>query len=115
MKVSAILAGLAVLVTMALAGNASASTFWSPVRSAVSPSHLSRVARDAAAGLPGFISGQMTLGEPAQASAQQKSASGSCKSCDRQSVLPESVTMVLLGTVLLGTSFAVRRLGRTHS
>lgn len=115
MKVSAILASLATVLTIAVASSASASTFWAPVGSAVSPSHLGRVAREAAVGLPGFISGQLTMGEPGQSAGKQKStATGSCNGCDRQSVLPESVTMVLLGTVLLGTSFAVRRLGRTN-
>lgn len=115
MKFSATLASLAAVMTIALASSASASTFWAPVGSAVSPSHLGRVAREAAVGLPSFIRGQVVAGEPAQSAGQQNaSATGSCKSCDRQSVLPESATMVLLGTVLLGTSFAVRRLGRTH-
>ncbi len=115
MKFRATLASLAALMTIAVASSATASTFWAPVGSAVSPSHVSRAVRDAAVGLPAMIGGRLAVGESAPpAGAQTDTASSACNSCDRQSALPESATMVLLGTVLLATSFAVRRLGRTN-
>lgn len=114
MKFSVTLASLTMVMLLGVAGAASASTSWSPVGSAMSPSHLGRAARDVATVLPDLIGGHLKISEPAQSSNSQKATTSSCTSCDRQIVASESLTMVLLGTVLLGTSFAVRRLGRSN-
>jgi hypothetical protein len=117
MKSFAILAGLVAVVTAVSVSSADASTLRASIGSTTITSSWSRMSQRVSGVLPSIIGHRWWVAQDGSSRpAASASASGvSCISCERQSsALPESATMILLGTVLLGTSFAARRLGKTH-
>lgn len=116
MKFLMAVAGLAAAVAIAGAGPAAASTLRVPQGSAVVASAWSHLSHQMSRVRPAFADHRgSTVKDGVVSPRPQDAATGACSGCDRpSSSMPESATMILLGTVLLGTSFAARRLGKAH-